>query len=449
MSREIKIQIPAKALPLITERRRYKSLRGGRGSGKSHTVARALLIRAMAQPGFRAACCREVQESIATSVKRLIDDLIIEYGLAGIFQSQKTKIITPGNGEFTFHGLQDHTADSVKSLEGSHVAWLEEAQKISTHSWTVLTPTIRTTGSEIWASWNPDSETDEVYRRTVLAPWVPEHEMLDIVMNWRDNPFYNEVLESERLTLKRMNEDLYNHVWEGHLRTLAGLLFKRVWFRRYPLGQHPAGMTMYMGTDYATTAVDDPEVKQEPDWTELGVWGHDEHQHLWAVDWYSGQVEPDGPNGWIGEMAKLAKRWDVERIFEESGPIYRATKAPLSRSLRNRGCMAVRTALPSVNKKAERAMGFVALASDLVIHIPDCEWGDRLVNQLCAFTGEEGKVDDMVDSCSVLARGLASMAVPDETPEEKRRSIEPFTEAHTMGRHDEDDDDPMQEYGET
>src|SRR5690606_22951697 len=128
----------------------------------------------------------------------------------------------------------------VKSLEDADIAWIEEAQAVSKHSCMTLTPTIRKTGSEIWATWKPDQETDEVYRRTVIAPWVRADNMLDIVINWRDNPWYNEVLEDERQTLKRQNEDLYNHVWEGHLRTAAGLMFKRIWFRRYNLGEQPA-----------------------------------------------------------------------------------------------------------------------------------------------------------------------------------------------------------------
>lgn len=94
-------------------------------------------------------------------------------------------------------------------------------------------------------------------------------------------------------------------------------------------------------------------------------------------------------------------------------------------------------------------MGFVALASDLIVHIPEGEWGDRLVNQLCAFTGEPGKVDDMVDVCSVLARGLEMMGRPEETARAKRRIVRPFTEAHTFGLDLEDElDHERGRYGE-
>lgn len=440
--RVIDLQIPEKLLPLITERRRYKSIRGGRGSGKSHTVARALLALGASRERLRVACCREVQKSIDGSVKRLLDDLIDEYQLHDYFESQRTKIITALGGEFTFHGLKDHSADAVKSLEACDIAWLEEAQKIGERSWQILTPTVRRPGSEIWASWNPELESDPVYQRTFVSPWVPPEKMLDIEINWRDNPWYNEVLEDERQQLKRMNEDLYQHIWEGKLRTVAGLLFKRVWFKRYNPGEEPANLSRYLSSDYATTAIEDPEVKHEPDWTELGVWGQDEYQELWALDWWSGQVEPDGKDGWIGAMAALAKKWEVERIFEEKGPIYRATRQAVSRSLRKRGCMAIRHAIPPVNSKVERAMGFVALASDLIVHIPNTDWGNRLIDQLCSFTGEPGRVDDMVDACSVLARGLEMMATPQAEAPEKRRTIQPFTEEHFAFSDEDEDEDP-------
>lgn len=452
----IDIQLPEKALPLLTERRRYKSLRGGRSSAKSHSVVRALLIRGMTERRFRAVCTREVQKSIDTSVKRLFDDLIDLYGLHDYFEIQRTKILTALGGEFTFMGLRDHTADAIKSLESADVLWMEEAQKISERSWQLATPTMRKDGSEIWVSWNPDQATDAVWQRTFVSPWVPPEDMLDIEMNWRDNPWYNDVLEAERLQLKRMNRDLYDHVWEGKLRTSAGLLFKRVWFLRYdpddlidPETGEMRKMTRYLATDYASTEVEDPEVKTEPDWTELGVWGQDERDELWALDWWSGQVEPEGENGWVPAMARLCEKWEVERIFEEKGPIYRATRQAVSRSLRKRGCRAVRTPIASVNSKAERAMGFVALASDMIVHVPNNAWGNRLIDQLCGFTGEKGKVDDMVDVCSILARGLELMARPERDERPKPRKVVPFTEAHTMG-HDalgfEEPDDDTRRY---
>lgn len=428
----MQIEIPDRLLPLL-EPYRYKSIEGGRGSAKSHTVARLLVAMGTSRK-LNVACCREIQKSIEGSVKKLLDNIIDEFELgttgngSGFYESQKTKIISALGGEMTFHGLQGHRADDIKSLEDCDVAWLEEAQRISQHSWQVLTPTVRKNGSEIWATWNPDTEDDEVYQRTWVRPWVPLDRMLRIKINWRDNPWYNEVLEDERVMLKSINDDLYQHVWEGALRTAAGLLFKRRWFDvcRYDLGQQPEHLRYYMATDYATTAIDDPEVQTEPDFTELGVWGSDERLDLWAVDWWSGQTDPEE---WIQAEGKLIKKWSPELMFEEKGPIYRATKSAVDRRLREIGAFTVRTPLASVNNKVERAMGFAARASALTIHIPRTPWGDRLVNQLCAFTGEDGKRDDMVDVCSILARGLAMVGEAEVPKSKERRIVTPYTEA--------------------
>lgn len=435
----MQIEIPELLLPML-EPRRYKSLEGGRGSGKSHTAAR-LLVALGTTRKLNVACCREIQKSIEGSVKKLLDNIIDEFELgtrgngSGYYESQKTKIVSALGGEFTFHGLQGHRADDVKSLEDADIAWIEEAQRVSAHSWQVLTPTIRKENSfgpgnhsEIWATWNPDSEDDEVYQRTWKRPWLPLDQMLRLKINWRDNPWYGEVLEGERLTLKALNDDLYQHIWEGKLRTAAGLLFKRRWFdvNRYELGQHPEHLRKYLATDTASTEIDDPEVKAEPDWTELGVWGADQNLDLWALDWWSGQTDPEE---WIQAIAMLIKRHSPERMFEEKGPIYRATKSAVDRRLKELGAFTVRTPLASINSKAERAMGAVARASALTIHIPNTPWGDRLVNQLCAFTGQEGKTDDMVDVLSILCRGLDSVGEAEVPQVKERRIITPYTEA--------------------
>jgi hypothetical protein len=46
--------------------------------------------------------------------------------------------------------MQIHNAESVKSLEGYDVAWVEEAQTLSQRSLDLLLPTIRKPGSKLW-----------------------------------------------------------------------------------------------------------------------------------------------------------------------------------------------------------------------------------------------------------------------------------------------------------
>ena len=116
----------------------------------------------MLRPGVRAACVREVQKSLKNSVKLLVEDKIRQFGLIDHFEILEAEIRTPGGGVIIFQGMQNHTADSIKSLEGFDVCWVEEAQSLSQRSLELLRPTFRKPGSELWFSWNPDKSTDPV-----------------------------------------------------------------------------------------------------------------------------------------------------------------------------------------------------------------------------------------------------------------------------------------------
>ncbi|MXV35776.1 PBSX family phage terminase large subunit, partial [Saccharibacter sp. EH611] len=155
------IQTPRVFAPLL-QPARYKGVWGGRGSGKSHFFAEYLVAQAMMRPGLRAVCIREIQKSLNMSVKQLVTDKIMAHGLADKFELLDKEIRTPGDGVIIFQGMQNHTADSIKSLEGFDVAWVEEAQSLSAHSLKLLRPTIRKRGSEIWFSWNPSHAEDPV-----------------------------------------------------------------------------------------------------------------------------------------------------------------------------------------------------------------------------------------------------------------------------------------------
>ena len=122
---------------------------------------------------------------------------------------------------FLFAGLSQHTVESIKSFEGVDICWLEEAQVITKRSFDVLLPTIRKDGSEVWLSLNPDMETDETYQRFVANP--PPNALVEQV-NWRDNPWFPEVLEAERQETLRRDPDSYENIWEGKLSALRRVL---------------------------------------------------------------------------------------------------------------------------------------------------------------------------------------------------------------------------------
>jgi len=213
--------------PLL-EPSRYKAAHGGRGSGKSHFFAEQLIEDALAEPGMLSVCVREVQKSLKDSAKRLIESKLIEFGLgeADGFKVFNEKIETPGDGIILFQGMQDHTAESIKSLEGFKRAWIEEAQTLSTTSLTLLRPTIRADGSEIWASWNPRRKSDPV-DALLRGASLPTGAKV-IRANWSDNPWFPSVLEQERQDCLRDMPDQYEHIWEGGYATvLSGAYFAR------------------------------------------------------------------------------------------------------------------------------------------------------------------------------------------------------------------------------
>ncbi|MDR5728322.1 MAG: PBSX family phage terminase large subunit [Terriglobia bacterium] len=197
---------------------RYKVLRGGRGSGKSWGVARALLILGVQRP-LRVLCTREVQQSIRESVHKLLSEQIANLQLGAFFEIEKQSIRGKNGTEFVFAGLSDQTAESIKSFEGADVCWVEEAQVVTDRSWTILTPTIRKDGSEIWVTYNPELDTDATHVRFVENP---PPELISVEMNWRDNPWFNDVMEKERMHAFRTLPAIdYENIWEGKCRPAA------------------------------------------------------------------------------------------------------------------------------------------------------------------------------------------------------------------------------------
>lgn len=200
---------------------RDKGAWGGRGSGKSHFFAGLLIEDSLANKGLLSACIREVQKSLKDSAKRLIESKLAEHGLgeADGFKVFNELIKTPGDGVIIFQGMQDHTAESIKSLEGFKRAWAEEAQTLSARSISLLRPTIRAEGSELWWSWNPRRKNDPV-DMMLRGDSVPTGAQV-IRANWSDNPWFPSVLEQERLDCLRNNPDQYDHIWEGGYVTVA------------------------------------------------------------------------------------------------------------------------------------------------------------------------------------------------------------------------------------
>ena len=212
-------------LPLLAPSR-YKGAYGGRGSGKSHFFGELLVETCQAARGTSAVCIREAQRTLAQSSKRLIESKIAALGLNHQFRIFNDKIETPGDGVIIFRGMQDHTSESIKSLEGFRIAWIDEAQNLSARSLSLLRPTIRAEGSELWASWNPRRKSDAI--DDFFRVRKPAGVIL-VKANWRDNPWFPSVLEDERKTDHSLYPDRYDHVWEGdYVRAFEGAYFAQM-----------------------------------------------------------------------------------------------------------------------------------------------------------------------------------------------------------------------------
>lgn len=229
------LQIPTARVfvPLLAPAR-DKVARGGRGSGKSHFFGGLMIEDSLAEPGenggvgLLSACLREVQKDLAQSAKRLLENKLIEHRLGEPdgFRVYEDCIQTPGDGLIIFKGMNNYTADSIKSLEGYKRAWWEEAHTATMKSINLLRPTMRAPGSQMWWSYNRNKKSDAV-DIMFSGDDLPTGAVV-IDANWRDNPWFTPELEQERQDCMRMQPEQYDHIWEGGYISVAdGAYFAR------------------------------------------------------------------------------------------------------------------------------------------------------------------------------------------------------------------------------
>ena len=223
----LQLQTPEWALPLL-QASRYKGAWGGRGSGKSHMFAELMVEAHIIDQKRRSVCVREIQKSLNQSVKRLLETKIQDMNAGAYFEVQDAVIkAKKGDGAIIFQGMQNHTADSIKSLEGYDCAWVEEAQSLSQTSLDLLRPTIRKPDSELWFTWNPRQQSDPV--DFLLRGPTPPKDATVIKVNFSDNPWFPDVLRDEMEYDKRRDPDKYQHVWQGSYLTNSSARVFRNW----------------------------------------------------------------------------------------------------------------------------------------------------------------------------------------------------------------------------
>lgn len=241
---ELVIQTPRVFLPALSPCR-YLGLYGGRGSAKSHFAAGKILESHIM--GKRdTVCLRETQKSLQFSSKKLLEEKIAAMNAGTYFDVQHKVIRSKHGGIIIFDGLANHTAESIKSLEGFDEAWVEEAQSLSQRSLDILRPTIRKPGSTLIFTWNPRYETDPI--DALLRGNKPPPDSIIVEANYTDNPFFPDVLRNEMLYDRERDPEKYAHVWLGkYLQNAQARVFKN-W--RIEECEPPPGVVFRMGADF-------------------------------------------------------------------------------------------------------------------------------------------------------------------------------------------------------
>lgn len=389
---QLQIDTPRVFAPLLKPSR-YKGAWGGRGSGKSHFFAEALVEKALLEPGLRAVCVREVQKSLAQSSKLLIEDKIKKFDVSSRFGVYRDHITTPGGGVILFQGMQNHTAASIKSLEGFRVFWWDEAQTASAMSMEFLRPTMRADSGELWFSWNPRNAADPVDQ--LLRGITPPPGAIVVKANYSDNPQFPPGLEEEREFDQRSKPDRYGHIWLGEYEPVAiGAIWDRLMLHRNRRAEAPEMARIVVSVD--------PAVSSEPGSDEHGIVvtgiGSDGRGYVLADYTMRGT-----PLQWAGRAVAALDEFSADAIVIE----------------RNQGgdmcAQTLRTVRPHVRVievtatrgKHVRAEPIAALYSlDRVSHVGTFA---KLEDQMCQMTAGGYEGDGSPDRVDALVWGLTEL----------------------------------------
>lgn len=272
-------------------------------------------------PDLRFVCIREIQKSLKYSAKSLVEHKIRALGVGHLFDIKAAEIRRKGgDGVMIFQGMQDHTAESIKSLEGFSRAWIEEAQSISHRSLRLLRPTIRREGSELWFSWNPDQPDDPVDE--FFTENADNDGLVHVHATYEDNPFCPEVMKAEAASDRRKNEELYEHIWMGgYFFGGQGRVYSNFKNRPHPDGNideglEDTGAEIFVGMDFNVNPMS----------AVIGVRAADELHVLDAIE---------VPTSNTQEMAaELKRRYSGRRVIVCPDPSGKArkTSAPVGQT---------------------------------------------------------------------------------------------------------------------
>lgn len=391
------VRIPTAYRELFTPSR-YKGYFGGRGSGKSHSFASALVVLGAQKP-TRILCCREIQKSIKDSVKLLVDDKIKQHGLGGFYTSTESEVRGKNGTLFLFSGLKSNP-EALKSMEAINYCWVEEANTVSQKSLDLLLPTIRQEGSELWFSWNPDTEVDPI--DVMFRGANPPTNAVIRRVSWRDNPYFPSVLREEMERDKQMSLLKYQHIWEGDYDlTLETKVLRRIKENATAIVLEPED-----GKDYICGV----DLGRHKDWTVITVFDQSTHKMVFLdrfnqIDWSLQKAR----------IEAIARRYNNSKIRIDATGI----GDPISEDLRNTGLDVEPYVFTNQSKKLLINNLALKLEQDdiKIIQYPE------LINEMMAFRYEktvagnirysapEGQHDDCVMSLALAVYDLPAKQI--------------------------------------
>ena len=350
------------------------------------------------------------------SAKRLIEDKIAEFKLPG-FTVLNTEIKTPGDGIIAFAGMQDHTADSIKSYEGFDVAWVEESQTVADRSLELLRPTIRKPGSELWFSWNPRSANDPV-DAFFRGPTPPDNAII-IKSNYYDNPWFPAELEAERAFDEAHKRDRYGHIWLGEYEPMAiGAIWDRVTIHNNRRDKAPELHRIVVAVD--------PAVSSEAHSDEHGivVCGLGSDQRGYILD----DVSLKGsPKQWAERAIATHDRYEADAIVIErnqGGDMCRHVIESVRPGIR----IVEVTATRGKHVRAEPISALYSLGR--VSHVGTFQ---RLEDQMCQMTASGYEGDGSPDRVDALVWGLTELFPSMVTPKSEPVYVAPMGSGSWMG----------------
>jgi len=385
------------------KRKRYYVRYGGRGGWKSHTFATAAVLR-MYQGKEFVVCCREVWKSMAESVHRVLCSKIDELGLTPYFKITDNEISCPHNGSLAiFKGLGPHVKENIKSIEGSTICWVEEADDVSEYSWSILIPTVvRTPRSEIWVSMNVGLESDASYQRFVVKA---DPERMDVEkVNVLDMPrdMIPEGILEEMEADKLRDYEMYRNVWEGFpMVARDGGVFKPEKINLIPAA--PAGCRWVRGWDFASSAV----VKgKDPDWTVGFKLGYNPATERYVIaDVLRFRGRPDEVEAQLITTTQNDGLDVQQDIPTDPG---QAGKHQVAYFVKKLSGYRVVSSLET-GDKVTRAEPFASQINVSNVDMVIGPWNDVVIQEMKSFNGDGKRKDDIIDSGS---RAFTRLAQP-------------------------------------